>query len=257
MCGIICILSKKSKFLNECENESIDIRKEDYKEEENITENVNYEYILKGITNILNRGYDSVSLLSKNNKNEINLIKKANIDGNAYNMFLNEIEINKEKIMKCYLLMAHTRWATHGIPSELNAHPHYDNEKKFYLIHNGIINNYNKIKSKLSYLNFYSETDTEVVVKYISEEYKKENDVLKSLKNVCYNLEGTWAFILHGIESNRIYIARNGSPLVIGIDQIENNIVKRIAISSETSGFDFYCTKKLIIPEKFTILFSI
>jgi glucosamine--fructose-6-phosphate aminotransferase (isomerizing) len=125
--------------------------------------------------------------------------------------------------------ISHTRWATHGQPSKLNAHPHQDCTGKLALVHNGIIENFQKLKNKLEKKNhtFQSETDTEVLVHLIESNYKNnlELAVRKSLKDV----DGSYAIaVIHQDEPDKIVVARNESPLIIGVGSKENFIASDI-----------------------------
>lgn len=137
--------------------------------------------------------------------------------------------------------IAHTRWATHGKPSEENAHPHIDCSQKFVLVHNGIIENYQQLKSKLKKHKFKSETDTETIVHLIEENYKKNNDILLSLKTTLKELKGSFAIVLISLyEQNKIYFARKDSPLVIGVGETENFLASDIpALLDYTKKFIF------------------
>ncbi len=114
--------------------------------------------------------------------------------------------------------MAHTRWATHGEPSELNAHPHADQEEKVFIVHNGIIENYHQIKKRLEKkgVEFSSETDTEVLAHLIALYF--DGDLGEAVRRTMADVEGTFGIaVLHRDAPGQIVVARRGSPLVIGI----------------------------------------
>ena len=116
--------------------------------------------------------------------------------------------------------LGHTRWATHGKPSDENAHPHTDCSKSIAVVHNGIISNFTELREKLEKKGhvFSSETDTEVIPHLVEEFSKSGKSIFEAFKNMLYEIEGTYAIGLISIkESNRIYFARNTSPLIIGI----------------------------------------
>ncbi len=163
------------------------------------------------------RGYDSwgVSHLS----DKINLIKE-----------IGKIE-NTDLPGESNLILGHTRWATHGGVTKENAHPHLSNDKNISLVHNGIIENYQELKSKLDGFNFSGQTDSEVLTNYIQS--KLTEDTLSSFAQILPDLKGTYAigFLKRG--ENKIYFARKDSPLVLGIGKDE-----KILSSDVTSFFD-------------------
>ncbi len=132
--------------------------------------------------------------------------------------------------------IAHTRWATHGKPTEANAHPHSDCKNKIWLVHNGIIENYKELKSRLEAggHNFRSETDTEVIVHLIEEEY--QGNLTETLIKVLPMLKGTYGLALYHVdEPNKLLAARCGSPLVVGLAENQTIIASDIsAIVSHT-----------------------
>ena len=116
--------------------------------------------------------------------------------------------------------IGHTRWATHGAPTDLNAHPHTDSEGEIALIHNGIIENYAPLKKKLESngYTFKTETDTEVLVVLIRAFYKEFGDLAKAFRYALNQVVGTYGIaMISTIEPDRLFVARNGSPLAIGI----------------------------------------
>lgn len=116
--------------------------------------------------------------------------------------------------------IGHTRWATHGAPTDLNAHPHTDSEKEIALIHNGIIENYAPLKKKLESngYTFQTETDTEVLVVLIRAFYKEFGDLAQAFRYALKQVVGAYGIaMVSTIEPDSLYVARNGSPLAIGI----------------------------------------
>ena len=113
--------------------------------------------------------------------------------------------------------IGHTRWATHGVPNDINAHPHTDCKNRVAIVHNGIIENYAELKRQLIARGhrFLSETDTEVIAHMIEEEYK--DNLLSAVQNVVPRLKGSYALLIISKEEQRIIAVRNASPLVIGI----------------------------------------
>lgn len=159
------------------------------------------------------RGYDSAGVVYFSNK--LPCLVKAT--GNLDNLL--------EKISGACsdsdtVAIGHTRWATHGEPTEANAHPHIDCSGNIFLVHNGIIENHYELKKRLlkSGHNFISQTDTEIVVHLIEDELKKESNFLKALRRVLSLIRGAYSFVIvNSFEPNRIYVAKMGSPMIIGI----------------------------------------
>ena len=129
--------------------------------------------------------------------------------------------------------IGHTRWATHGEPTEENAHPHEDNSRKFSLIHNGIIENHYSIKEYLIKENvkFSSDTDTEVLVQFIGYLYKKEKlNFYDTVKLALKEVVGTYGIlIMCEDEPEKLIAAKNGSPLLIGIGNDETFIASDVS----------------------------
>lgn len=123
--------------------------------------------------------------------------------------------------------ISHTRWATHGVPSEVNAHPHTDESGKVWIVHNGIIENYKELKGMLEALGykFASETDSEVVAHLIAYKLKEVGTIEKAISQTLREIRGTYGLaIMYDKEPEKIFAARMGSPLVIGLGDGENFI---------------------------------
>ena len=173
-------------------------------------------FFIYGLKKLEYRGYDSagVSVLENNQivvkKDKGRVSNLNNLDGISS--------------LNGTIGIAHTRWATHGKPSSLNAHPHLDNSKTFSVVHNGIIENYKELKNFLENNNytFYSETDTEIIPNLIHYYYSKENDFLKAVNLACKDLKGSFALeILCKNEPDTLIVTRKDSPLVIGTSSCE------------------------------------
>ena len=138
--------------------------------------------------------------------------------------------------------IAHTRWATHGEPNEINAHPHFS-ENKIAVVHNGIIENYEQLRQELIEKEFVfdSDTDTEVIAHLISHELKSKNDFLTAVRNAISRLKGAFAIaVINQDNPNQIIAARLGSPLVIGMGIGENFVASdTLALLPFTQKFIF------------------
>lgn len=167
--------------------------------------------LITGLKNLEYRGYDSAGV--------------AILDGEKLDIVKNKGRIkNLEEILDYDKLggnigIAHTRWATHGIPSLENAHPHMDSKHNFAVVHNGIIENYQELKEKLIHLGytFVSETDTEVIPMLMEYYYEIEKDVFRAFQKTTSDLKGSYAIlVISPLLSHSILVAKNNSPLVIG-----------------------------------------
>ena len=191
--------------------------------------------LLQSLASLQNRGYDSFGLSCIMN-DKLHIHKKACLDTSIDNFktFTEELSEYKSPIS-----IGHTRWATHGIISDDNAHPHVSNSGKICLVHNGIIENYKYLKQMLidKGFTFYSETDSEVIVNLI--EYHLTNvmttdgqSIDLAIMKTVEMLEGTYGLAIQCIDNpSNVYIIKNGSPILIG----END--NYIMACSESSGF--------------------
>jgi glutamine---fructose-6-phosphate transaminase (isomerizing) len=174
--------------------------------------------ILKGLRRLEYRGYDSagVALLDEQG---LSIYKKKG----KVSELEKHLELNGQ--IKSKIGIGHTRWATHGEPNDVNAHPHYSASEKFAMIHNGIIENYEVLKKDLLQkgYTFQSDTDTEVFVKFIEDIYVNYNCTLaEALRLALHKVVGAYAIVLiNKEEPNTLIAARKGSPLVIGIGEDE------------------------------------
>ncbi len=203
---------------------------------ENIKQN-----ILLSLQNLCNRGYDSVGIMLNNSNNKNILIKHITDNSLAIEKLSDSIVDLKDNYK---VALGHTRWATHGPKTINNAHPHCDNDKKFYLVHNGIIENYKELKSFLIKNNytFYSQTDTEVIVNLLSYYYSKSNNIKDAINNVVLNLNGTYGICFYLTDApDTLYCFKNGSPIVISIND------SSAIISSEISGFNNLTNKYFVL----------
>ena len=177
--------------------------------------------LLEGLNRLEYRGYDSSGLIVLSDKNTFN---RARSVGKVKNLEKNLNErINK---IKGNIGIAHTRWATHGEPSSLNAHPHIS-KNSVSVVHNGIIENYASLKNdqkKLGY-EFKSETDTEVIAHAIDYAIKSSKTLIESVQKVVNSFEGSYGLgIMSSQFPDQIIATRKGSPLVLGIGSNGNYI---------------------------------
>ncbi|MCJ7808560.1 MAG: glutamine--fructose-6-phosphate aminotransferase, partial [Dehalococcoidia bacterium] len=124
--------------------------------------------------------------------------------------------------------IGHTRWATHGKPSKINAHPHMDCTGRIAVVHNGVIDNFQQLKDKLikEGHKFYSETDTEIIPHLIESYY--QGDLEQAVKRALVDLRGTYSLIVLAADHEELVVARNESPLVIGIGDGENFVASDV-----------------------------
>ncbi|MDJ0461030.1 glutamine--fructose-6-phosphate transaminase (isomerizing) [Streptomyces sp. H27-C3] len=179
--------------------------------------------LLEGLQRLEYRGYDSAGIV-------ITSPKAAGLRMVKAKGRVRDLESRVPKRFAGTTGIAHTRWATHGVPSDENAHPHLDTEGKVAVVHNGIIDNATELRAKLiaDGIEFLSETDTEVLVHLIarSEAETLEEKVREALRHV----EGTYGLaVMHADFSDRIVVARNGSPVVLGIGEKEMFVASDIA----------------------------
>lgn len=209
------------------------------------------KYVLEGIQLLRNRGYDSMGCVSiKNSK--FNLTKYSNHPEDS----CLRLKQNFDAHDGAKLLISHCRWATTGKPTDLNSHPHLDTifPNRLAIVHNGIINNYSKLKDFLLSKNvsFRSETDTEVIVNLIAYFLNKNNTLEDAIKIVLKELDGTWALVIADKENpSSLYLAKRGSPLLIGYDD------DMCIVSSEISGFSNYLKTYHIVEENQLVRISI
>lgn len=168
-------------------------------------------FLLQGLARLEYRGYDSAGITLADGTG----LKTWKAKGR-----LKELEaiIDQENCNQTCGI-GHTRWATHGVPSNLNAHPHTNADGTISLVHNGIIENYTALKEKLERLGyvFQSATDSEAVVHLLDYEYRQSGVMLEALKKTLGQLEGSWALcIVTAFEPDTIYTARKESPMVLG-----------------------------------------
>ncbi len=190
--------------------------------------------LLKGLQCLEYRGYDSAGI-AIHEGHHLNVIKTIGKIAKLEEVLkIKKATNGTNGHSNCGI--GHTRWATHGEPSNINAHPHFDTEEKIAVVHNGIIRNYQEVKDKLINLGikFVTQTDTEVIVQLISENLKKTKSILDAILKAVKELEGSYAIaILFKDEPDKIYAVRKEAPLVIGIGNDENFVASDIPTLSQ------------------------
>jgi glucosamine--fructose-6-phosphate aminotransferase (isomerizing) len=183
--------------------------------------------VLEGLRKLEYRGYDSAGIALITDAGEkLWIEKRAGKLGNLE-------EILGDKTPKSHSGIGHTRWATHGGPTDENAHPHLDNEGKLAVIHNGIIENYLELRQQLEKSGhvFKSETDSESVAHLLSDSRKKHGgDLAAAMREVCQQLRGSFTLLaIHSDQPGRIVGARRNSPLVVGVGDGENFLASDVS----------------------------
>ena len=178
------------------------------------------EFLIDGLKKLEYRGYDSSGIAIKD-ENSVQLIKST---GRIKNL---ENKINNTKVLDGNIGIAHTRWATHGMPTVANAHPH--KVSKVTLVHNGIIENAEELKAKLMEEGqiFKSDTDTEVACAVINKYYT--GNPISAITKATNILRGSYAFGIIFDDQDKLYAVRKDSPLIVGIGNYENYIASDIA----------------------------
>lgn len=202
--------------------------------------------LLEGLARLEYRGYDSAGIAVIDNA-RIRTVKRRG-----------KLSVLKSAVSKRPLTgtagIAHTRWATHGAPNEMNAHPHSDCSGDITLVHNGIIENYAALKEKLIAEGhaFKSETDTEVIVHLIEKFYKKPLDLEGAMRKALKLLTGSFAVAaVSRREPGRIVGARLGSPLIVGVGRGENFLASDVpAVLSSTKDVIFLGENEMAVIAK-------
>ncbi|MBM6498641.1 glutamine--fructose-6-phosphate transaminase (isomerizing) [Flavobacterium macrobrachii] len=200
-----------------------------------------YPIVIKGLKRLEYRGYDSAGIMLYND----NALKVSKTKGKVSDLEEKSKDIAESKAT---IGMGHTRWATHGVPNDVNSHPHLSNSGKLAIIHNGIIENYEPLKKELIKrgYTFQSDTDTEVLVNLIEEVQKKENLKLGKAVQVALNqVVGAYAICVFDLEKpDEIVVARLGSPLAIGVGKDE------FFIASDASPFIEYTSNAIYLEDE-------
>lgn len=171
--------------------------------------------LLDGLSKLEYRGYDSAGIAVRDSDGNINIVKaKGRLKG-----LIEKTDSGNAVPGTCGI--GHTRWATHGEPSETNAHPHMSDDGNVVGVHNGIIENYQELKEKLlkKGYSFYSSTDTEVAIKLVDYYYKKyEHTPVDAINHAMVRIRGSYAFaFIFKDYPDEIFVARKDSPMIIGV----------------------------------------
>lgn len=197
--------------------------------------------LLKGLTNLEYRGYDSAGIALQDCGN-IRIYKTL---GKLVNL-KNELELKHSELKHPTLGIGHIRWATHGSPSLVNAHPHTCTCGKLVVVHNGIIENYKELRTELiaKGCEFRSQTDTETIAHLVADEYSKTKDLELAVRNSVKKLQGAYALcVIHKDVPDLIIGARKHAPMLVGIGEGEN------FIASDTPAIIEYTKKTIYLDD--------
>ena len=200
-----------------------------------------YPIVIEGLKRLEYRGYDSAGIVLYDGKE----LKLSKTKGKVSDL---EAKAEKEQTLFGTVGMGHTRWATHGVPNDINSHPHFSNSGDLIIIHNGIIENYGALKKELIKrgYKFSSDTDTEVLVNLI-EDIQKNNDLKlgKAVQVALNQVVGAYAIAVFDVKKpNEIVVARLGSPLAIGVGENE------FFIASDASPFIEYTNNAVYLEDE-------
>lgn len=202
-----------------------------------------FSFLLNGLSKLEYRGYDSAGIaIHKHDSIEV-FKAQGKLDN------LKEILKNNTEDQKASMGIGHIRWATHGVPNEVNAHPHISFENKVALVHNGIIENYKELKEELisKGFEFVSQTDTEVIAHLIEDCLKDSTDFGHALRCAIKKLDGAYALgVIFKDDPKTLYAAKKSAPLIIGVSEKGNYIASDVPAILEY-------TKKVIYLDNFEV----
>lgn len=182
--------------------------------------------LLDGLAKLEYRGYDSAGIAVRDGEKDVEIVKAKD------RLRVLAEKTNDGTAMHGTCGIGHTRWATHGEPSELNAHPHCSDDRNVVGVHNGIIENYQELREKLQHkgYSFYSDTDTEVAIKLIDYYYKKyEHTPVDAINHAMVRIRGSYALaIMFRDYPEEIYAARKDSPMIIGVADGESFVASDV-----------------------------
>lgn len=201
--------------------------------------------LLDGIHILQNRGYDSCGISTITSNNELITTKYASQGSTSDCIDLLARDAPKNHA-KNHIGIGHTRWATHGAKTDVNAHPHTDYKSRISLVHNGTILNYAELKKELEdqSIPFRSETDTEVIANLIGWYLDKTNSLYEAVSSAVDRLQGTWGLaIIYKDVNTEMVLARNGSPLLVGCSENE------VFVASESSALARYTNQFICLDD--------
>lgn len=210
--------------------------------------------LLDGLSKLEYRGYDSAGIAVRDGDKSVDIVKAKG------RLKILVEKTNDGKAVEGSCGIGHTRWATHGEPSENNAHPHKSDDGNIVAVHNGIIENYQKLKEKLvrkGYA-FYSDTDTEVAVKLVDYYYKKyEGTPVDAINHAMVRIRGSYALaVMFNEYPGEIYVARKDSPMILGIEAGESYIASDVpAILKYTRNVYYIGNMEMALVRKGEITF--
>ncbi|MGB9771461.1 MAG: glutamine--fructose-6-phosphate transaminase (isomerizing) [Candidatus Kapaibacteriota bacterium] len=194
--------------------------------------------LINGLQRLEYRGYDSAGLSIIEDGELLTFKRKGKV--------AELVKLLEDKIFTSTIGIAHTRWATHGEPNDINAHPHIDNSNKISIVHNGIIENYHSLKQMLlsKGYKFYSETDTEVLAVLIGYFFDKTKDLEEAVRTALSEVQGTFGVaVLSVYEPDKIIAARRGSPMIVGIGEEE------YIVASDTAAIIQYTRQVIYLSD--------
>lgn len=202
------------------------------------------EILLKGLEKLEYRGYDSAGIAVMND-NGVQVFKEKGRIADLRQIVDETVAAN--------IGIGHTRWATHGVPSKVNSHPHQSGSGRFTLVHNGVIENYDLLKREyLADVTFVSETDTEVIVQMIELFVNEGLEVLEAFRKTLTLLHGSYALALLDAQDNEtIYVAKNKSPLLVGLGTDFNVVASdAMAMLQVTNQYLELVDKEIVLVSK-------
>jgi glucosamine--fructose-6-phosphate aminotransferase (isomerizing) len=202
------------------------------------------EILLKGLEKLEYRGYDSAGIAVKN-ENGVHVFKEKGRIADLREIVDTDVLAN--------IGIGHTRWATHGVPSKVNSHPHQSVSGRFTLVHNGVIENYDLLKREyLTAVDFKSETDTEVIVQLVQLFVNEGLEVLEAFRKTLTLLHGSYALALLDAQDNdTIYVAKNKSPLLVGLGNDFNVVASdAMAMLQVTDTYVELMDKEIVIVKR-------
>ncbi|MDG4658628.1 glutamine--fructose-6-phosphate transaminase (isomerizing) [Ectobacillus antri] len=205
------------------------------------------EILLKGLEKLEYRGYDSAGIAVQAEQGVVVFKEKG------------RIAILRESVdasVHATVGIGHTRWATHGVPSKVNAHPHQSTSKRFTLVHNGVIENYELLKNDyLQGVTFVSETDTEIIVQLIEKHVNEGMDVEEAFRQTLTLLHGSYAIaLLDNQNQDIIYVAKNKSPLLVGVGDDFNVVASdAMAMLQVTNQYIELMDKEMVLVTRDSI----